>query len=130
MFSLAYVAGITAVTLATRGGVLASLSRYVYATPYFLLILAHFLEKVRLSNRQLLLAFGLMEITWLGLFGAYSHIRSVLGFSLVSGCLLLWLANVHQRAEVRRYALLPTVAGSAALLLLLFFRFLQRLWVA
>ena len=130
VFALAYVAGITAVTVATKGGLLVSLSRYVYATPYFLLLLAELVGRVRLTTRHLLLCFGLMELTWVGLFGAYGHIRSFLGFTFVSGCVLLWLANAHAHPLVRRYALVPTVLGSAALLLVLLFRFLRHEWVA
>lgn len=130
IFSLAYVAGITLITLATKGGELVSLSRYVYATPYFLLLLADFTGRPRLSSRQLLALFGLMELTWLGLFAAYGHIRTLLGFSMVSGAVLLWLANAHCHPRVRRFVLLPTVAGSAALLLVLLFRFLRHEWVA
>ena len=130
VFSLAYVAGITLITLATKGGELVSLSRYVYATPYFLLLLADFTGRPRLSTRQLLALFGLMELTWLGLFAAYGHIRTLLGFTLVSGGVLLWLANAHCHPRVRRYALLPTVAGGTVLLLVLLFRFLRHEWVA
>lgn len=130
VFSLGYVAGITLIILATKGGELVSLSRYVYATPYFLLLLANVTGRPRLSTRQLLALFGLMELTWLGLFAAYGHIRTFLGFTLVSGGVLLWLANAHCHPRVRRYALLPTVAGGAALLLVLLFRFLRHEWVA
>jgi hypothetical protein len=130
VFSMAYVAGITLVTLVSKGGVLVSLSRYVYATPYFLLLLAVLVGRVQLSNRQLLAAFVLMEVTWLTLFGAAGHIRTLLGFTLVSGCVLLVLANAHASARVRRYALLPTLLGGVFLLLVLFFRFLRNEWVA
>ncbi|ALW84482.1 hypothetical protein AUC43_04920 [Hymenobacter sedentarius] len=130
VFSLAYVAGITLVTLATKGGVLVSLSRYVYATPYFLLLLAEFVRRVRLSNRQLLALLGLMEVTWLGLFAAYGHIRTLLGFTLVSGAVLLWALNAHLHPRVRRLALLPTLLVGTGLLLWLLARFLQHEWVA
>ena len=130
VFSLAYVAGITLVTLATKGGVLVSLSRYVYATPYFLLLLAECVRRARLSNQQLLLLLGLMEVTWLGLFAAYSHIRTLLGFTLVSGVLLLWALNAHAHPLVRRLALLPTLLVGTALMLWLLARFLNHEWVA
>ena len=130
VFGLAYLGGITLVTLATKGGVLVSLSRYVYATPYFLVLLAYLHQHIRLSNRQLLAAFGLMELTWLALFGAYTHIRSVLGFSLVSLVVMLWLLNLHQQPRVRRLVLLPTVLVGTGLLLYLLKRFLAHEWVA
>ena len=130
VFSLAYVAGVTLVTLATRGGALPSLNRYVYATPFFLLLLADFLGRVRLSNRQLVLAFGLMEAAWVGLFAASGHIRTFLGFTVVSTCVLLLLANAHSHPRVRRWALLPTLLGGTVLTLVLLFRFLRHEWVA
>ena len=130
VFALAYVAGITLLTLATKGGALVSLSRYVYATPYFLLLLAGFVSQPRLSSRQLLALFGLLELAWVGLFGAAGHIRTLLGFTLVSGCVLLWLANAHRHPRVRRYTLLPTLLVGTGLLLVLFFRFIRHEWVA
>jgi hypothetical protein len=130
VFALAYVGGVTLITLATRGGVLVSLSRYVYATPYFLLLLADCTDKVRLSNRQLAVIFGLMEVAWLVLFGAYTHIRSVLWFSLVSAGVLLWLLNAHRHPSVRRLALVPTVLVGTGLMLYLLLRFLAHEWVA
>lgn len=130
IFALAYLGGVTLITLATRGGVLVSLSRYVYATPYFLLLLASFVSRVRLSSRQLLALFGLMQVVWLALFGTYTHIRSVLGFLLVSAVLLLWLLNAHQQLRVRRWALAPTALVGTGLMLYLLMRFLAHEWVA
>ncbi len=65
------------------------------------------MSQVRLSNQRLLLLFGLMELTWVTLFGAYGYIRTFLGFTLVSFYAMLWLLNAHQYPLVRRYALLP-----------------------
>ena len=130
VFALAYLGGVTFITLATRGGVLVSLSRYVYATPYFLLLLANVVGRVRLSNRQLLALFGLMQVLWLALFGTYTHIRSVLGFLLVSGVMTLWLLNAHQQLRVRQWALVPTALVGTGLLLYLLMRFLAHEWVA
>jgi hypothetical protein len=130
IFALAYISGVTFITVVTRGGFLVSLSRYVYATPYFLLLVAEFISRVRLSNRQLLALFGLMEVAWLVLFGAYTHIRSVLWYSLVSAVVVLWLLNAHHHPSVRRWAFLPTVLVGTGLLLHLLMRFLAHKWVA
>ena len=130
IFALAYLGGVTFITLATRGGVLASLSRYIYATPYFLLLLADFMGRVRLSNRQLVTLFFLMEVAWLVLFASYTHIRSVLGYTAVTAIVLLWLLNAHQHPQVRRWALLPTVVAGTGLLLYQLMRFLAHEWVA
>ena len=130
VFALAYLGGVTLITLATRGGILVSLSRYVYATPYFLLLLASFIGRIRLSGRQLLALFGLMQVAWLALFGTYTHIRSVLWFSVVSVVVVLWLLNAHQQLRVRQWALLPTVLAGTGLLLYLLMRFLAHEWVA
>lgn len=130
VFALAYLAGVTFITVATRGGVLVSLSRYVYATPYFLLLLADFMGRFRLSSRQLAALFGLMEVAWLGFFGAYTHIRSVLGFTVVSAVVMLWLLNAHRQPAVRRRALVPAVLAGTGLTLYLLMRFLAHEWVA
>ena len=130
VFSLAYVAGITAITLATKGGVLVSLSRYVYATPYFLLLLATYLGRVRLTGRQLLGMALALELGWLAFFRAFGHIRTLGNWTLVTAAVLLYLANAHQSPRVRRAVYWPTVAGGTALLLLLLFRFLRHEWVA
>ncbi|WP_426058275.1 hypothetical protein [Hymenobacter sp. B1770] len=130
IFALAYLGGVTFITVATRGGVLVSLSRYIYATPYFLLLLAEFKGRVRLSSRQLVILFLLMEAAWLALFGAYMHIRSVLGYTAVSAVVMLWLLNAHQQPLVRRWASLPTMLVGTGLLLYLLMRFLAHEWVA
>jgi hypothetical protein len=130
IFALSYLGGVTLITLATRGGILVSLSRYVYATPYFLLLLASFMGRVRLSSRQVLALFGLMQVAWLVLFGTYTHIRSVLWFSVVSIVVVLWLLNAHQQVRVRQWALPPTVLVGTGLLLYLLMRFLVHEWVA
>ncbi len=130
IFAMAYIGGVTFVTLATRGGEIVSLSRYIYATPYFLLLLAHVLRNVRLSGRQLLAVFGLMELGWLLFFGAYSHIRTLLSYTLVGAVLMLWVLNVHQSPAVRRWAWLPAVLAGTGLLLYQLMRFLAHEWVA
>lgn len=130
VFSLAYVAGVTAIALATDGGILVSLSRYVYATPWFLLLLATYVGQVRLTGRQLGWLALTLEICWLLLFKAYGHIRSLGGWSLVTVVVMLWLANAYHRNGVRRAIFWPTAMGGTALLLLLLFRFLRHQWVA
>jgi membrane-associated HD superfamily phosphohydrolase len=130
LFSLAYIAGITVVTLATKGGELVSLSRYVLATPYFLLLTAWVLQTQQISTRLMLWAFLGMELCWLLFFGAYNHIQSLLIYSALSLYLLLAVAVIHALPRVRAGAFGVLVLLNSGLLILLLYRFLQNQWVA
>lgn len=128
-FSLLYVAGITAITLATKGGVLASLSRYVWATPFGLLALIWGLQHFRVDNRRLLWVLGAAELCWFLPFGAYGHIRTILLYLLVSGYVLLIAACGHENSKVRSAALAVAVVLNSGLMLRFFYRFLSHEWV-
>lgn len=128
-FSLLYVAGITAITLATKGGVLVSLSRYVWATPFGLLALIWGLQHFRVDNRRLLWVLGAAELCWFLPFGAYGHIRTILFYLLVSGYVLLIVACGHENSKIRSVALAVAVVINSGLMLRLFYRFLQHEWV-
>ncbi|TGE27589.1 hypothetical protein [Hymenobacter metallicola] len=130
VFSLAYVAGVTFVTVATKGGVLVSLSRYVLATPYFLLLAVAALQTQWITNRRLLWAVGLTEVCWLLGFGSYGHIRSVLGYSVLTLYLLLVLACLHTHPRIRQVAYGVLLPLNSVLLVVLLYRFLQNQWVA
>ena len=130
VFSLAYVAGVTFVTVATRGGLLVSLSRYVLATPYFLLAAATAFRTPQITTRWLQWAFLLTEVCWLVCFGSYKHIRTVLMYSVLSLYVLLLLTTMHMHPRIRTIAWAVVVPLNSALLLLLLYRFLQNHWVA
>ncbi len=130
VFAATYLVSVTAIVLATRGGLLVSLSRYVYATPYFLLLLAQVVGQVRLTGRQLGGLALALEILWLTLFGATEHIRTTLQFTLVTLIVTLWLANAHRSPLLRQRVLLPTLLLGLGLGLLLLLRFLSHEWVA
>ena len=129
VFSLSYVAGIAAITLATKGGALVSLNRYVWATPYALLVLVWALRTFRIDNRRLLWVLLAAEACWLGVFAGYGHIRSVLAYLLVSAYVLLIVACGHRNPRLRQAALLTTVVLNSGLTVWLLYRFLQHKWV-
>jgi hypothetical protein len=128
-FSLLYVAGIAAITLATKGGVLVSLSRYVWATPFGLLTLVWGLQHFRIDNRRLLWVLGAAELCWFIPFGAFGHIRTILLYLLVSGYVLLIVACGHENNRIRSVALALAVVINSGLMLRLLYRFLSHEWV-
>jgi hypothetical protein len=84
ILSLAYIGGITLMVLIFRGGSLFSLNRFVFATPFILIVVNYFLNiSFFLSKKQILVLFFLILIYWL-MFGSYVHIQAFLKYCLVT----------------------------------------------
>ncbi|WP_162910748.1 hypothetical protein [Hymenobacter oligotrophus] len=128
VFSLAYLAGVAAITVSTKGGTVASLSRYVFATPFFAVLLSWVLGQVRFSYKQLLWVWLAAEVCWLILFRSYGHVRTLLAYLLLGLAAIGVLATASPHRRVRQVALVLSVAGNSALLLLLLQRFLSHEW--
>ncbi|QIX61301.1 hypothetical protein HER32_08950 [Hymenobacter sp. BT18] len=126
-FSALYLVGVTVLTLATKGGWLASLSRYTFATPFFLVMLVEGRNQ-RLSTRQLLWLVLGAELVWLLLFRSFGHIHTLLMYVLLGAYGAVLLANLHINAKVQKAALWLSVSGNSALMIWLLFRFLTGEW--
>lgn len=129
LFALLYVAGITTITVATKGGSLISLGRYVWATPFGLLSLVWLLRTLPATTAVLAKILGLAQLCWLLLFASYGHIQTLLMYGLTGVYVVLILANAHPHPTVRWAALLATVVINTGLLVRLYCRFLEHEWV-
>lgn len=102
VFSVAYLAILGLVMLATRGGIFNSLNRYTFATPFFIIAFNSLLNYKLWSPKNLLWLFLISSSFWL-LFASYVHIQTLLKFELLTiflclaACLqsnIKWLQNI------------------------------------
>ncbi|HEY1040330.1 MAG TPA: hypothetical protein VGF30_13030 [Bacteroidia bacterium] len=129
LFSIAYLAGATAIVILYRGGLLFSLNRFIYATPFLLMALGYFLSCFSFTIKQAILVFvGI--ILFSALFASYSHIHNLLCFAVMA----LIMSGVLLVNNKSRFIAL---GSSVALILVnsivayhLVMRFLLGLWVA
>jgi hypothetical protein len=129
VFSLAYLGGITLSVLIFRGGSLFSLNRFVFATPFILVVLNYWItEKLHFKNKQLLFIFGLIFTFWL-LFGSYVHIQQILKFTLLSlyAILLFAIKSDNQRTSKLSYGIL--IFTNVVFQIIFYLRFLTGDWV-
>jgi len=124
-FSFLYMAGLTASMLMYQGGGLASLNRYIFCTPCFLIAL-HYLPKYPFRLKHALYAFLLLILYGL-FFGIYKHIQLLLWYSLLS----LFLISLFYSKSEEKNNYLIYLHYSVLLLLqsFLFARFIAGEWV-
>lgn len=85
-FSLLYISGITALILLFRGGELFSINRFIWSTPFGMLIIAHFVSNSHIKSfkmKYFWACFVTLVLYWL-LFGSYVHIQTFLKFGALS----------------------------------------------
>ena len=129
VFSLAYLAGATGVVLLYRSGLLFSLNRFIYATPFVIVALGYFISHFSFTIKQsILFFFG--YIVFSTLFASYSHIHNLLCFAIVglilSGVLLL--TNKNKYISLTTTIVLILVNNVIAYHLIV--KFLNGFWVA
>jgi hypothetical protein len=129
VFSLAYLGGITLSVLLFRGGSLFSLNRFIFATPFIIVVINFWLkQEFRISHKKLLLIFGLIFLFWM-LFGAYSHIREALKYSLLSLYALLLFVLMSENKILSKSGWISIILLNFTFQLILMIRFLTGLWV-
>ena len=129
IFSALYIVGIGLLVLLFRGGSLFSLNRFVFATPFVIIVLYYWLEyKINLSSKQIVFIGIGMLLFWL-LFGSYVHIQVLLKFLLLTLYMVLLFIIKHHNQSIQRYWLIGLIAINGIFQLLLFVRFLSNSWV-
>lgn len=128
LFSIFYLVGIGLLVLLFRGGSLFSLNRFVFATPFFILVLHYWLSfDFRLSKKQLMFIGLGIFLFWL-LFGSYVHIQVMLKYLLVT--LYLLLIFIVKTTNKQLYTFLYLLIGLNFIFqIVLFYRFLSNVWV-
>lgn len=129
VFSLAYLGGITLSVLIFRGGSLFSLNRFVFATPFIIVIINYWInQEIHFKNKQLLLIFVLIFSFWF-LFGSYVHIQLFLKFMLLSLYAILLFAIKSDNQIIQKSSLWLLIITNLTFQIIFYLRFLNGEWV-
>jgi len=127
IFSLCVISGTGLLILFTRGGSLFSLSRFVFASPFFIVGLA-FLIKRKLSIKHILLI-GYSLIPFSLAVGSYLHIRGFVKFFLISSILIIGLLGLNKNSTFWRGSMYFVFAVVVSTQLYMAFRILTNQWI-
>jgi hypothetical protein len=129
LFSSFFLIGIGLLILFFRGGSLFSLNRFVFATPFFIVILNHWLGfPQRLSKRQYLLI-GIAILFFWFLFGSYMHFKVFLNFFALTFYVLLIFLITSTNKTYKLSSMITLIIVNSVFQLILFERFLSNFWV-
>jgi hypothetical protein len=131
LFAIAYLAGISILVLFLRGGVLASMSRYVISTPCIIIALDYYLKQnITFSKRTLGFIFVGFLLFFLCFFEAYVHIQVLLKFALLSAYLCLLFGIKSASAKGKNFAFFALIAINIFFQAFFWIRFLDGGWVS
>lgn len=128
LFSILYLAGICWIVLFTRGGMLFSLNRFVFATPFFFIAFSVLL-KYKCTLKEYILIFLLLNAFWL-LFGSYVHIQQVLRYLLLTIYLICIVLITNPKKIISHLAFCIIMLGDIFLQVYFYLRFLNGGWLA
>ncbi len=129
IFSLAYLGGITLSVLIFRGGSLFSLNRFIFATPFIVVVFDFWIKQAFYPGRkQLLYIFGGILLFWL-LFGSYVHIQAFLKFLLLTLYVFLLFVMKSDQPVLRKTATGLLILVNLIFQVILYVRFLNGGWV-
>ena len=129
IFSACYVAGISLLVLAFRGGSLFSLNRFVFCTPFFFVLLNKLLNiKFHFTTRNYILSLISLQIFWL-LFGSYVHIQVILIFLAISIYILLYPFLINRNNLIKIISFYLIILLNIFLQLYFYIHSLQGGWV-
>lgn len=129
IFSLAYLGGITLSVLLFRGGSLFSLNRFVFTTPFVIVVMSYWLDHSKyIKLRQLFFILLSIIIFWF-LFGSWAHIQTFLMYSLLSLYIWLIFGLKSENSVFRKTSLITLILLNISFQLHLFYRFFLAEWV-
>tara|TARA_R110001632_G_scaffold42605_3_gene107868 strand:+ start:5294 stop:6511 length:1218 start_codon:yes stop_codon:yes gene_type:complete len=129
IFSFSYLGGITLLVLLYRGGSLFSLNRFVFATPFIIVVLNYWIsQNIHLKIKKLLLIFFLIFIFWL-LFGSYTDLFQLLKFTLLSLYAILIFSIKSDREYVRKYSIIILIILNFTFQVVSFVGILNHKWI-
>ncbi len=129
LFSIAYLAGATGVVLLYRGGLLFSLNRFIYATPFLIVALGYFISSFSFTIKQTVLFF-FGYIIFSTLFASYSHIHNLLCFAIVGIILSTVLLSTNKNKYISLASIIVLIIVNNVIAYHLINRFLLGQWVA
>lgn len=129
-FSLAYLAGMTLLVLAFRGGSLFSINRFVFATPFFMFAMHSLLSsEIRFSWKETTVFFFSTYIIWLP-FKFFVHIILFLLYTFLSCYTLTILLLKSENKYIKTSAFGLLFVGNLVFQIILFLRFMRCEWIA
>ncbi len=127
--SLAYLGGMALLSFFVKGGSLASLNRYVFAVPFFIVALHYYLQwDRRFSHKHVLIFFLAVFVYWF-LFRSFVHIATLLLFTAVTFYACLFVIMKSQRPKLAKYGTILVIAINVIFQGLFFVRYLTGEWV-
>jgi len=129
IFSLAYLGGVSLSVLFFRAGSLFSLNRFVFATPFIIIVFNFWIKyNFSINLKQLLFIFVFIFLFWL-LFDSYANIQTLLKYLLVSVYLLLIFIIKSDKILLGKIAMLLLIVLNIIFQVILYVRFLNGGWV-
>lgn len=130
LLSCGCIASISLLTLLFRGGELFSLNRFVFATPFVLVLINHSINEMKALRSRYYPWIFLFLISYFMLFGAYVHIQTFLKFSALSVYLLVALHVMHNQDRGKSWLWGAWLITTFAIQMYFAFSFLNGGWVA
>ncbi len=128
LFSLCYLGGV-ALFIFLREGNLYSLNRFIFAVPFAIIVLHHWINlELKLKRKHLLLILLAITCYWL-MFGSYVHIQTMMKFLLVSLYVLLVFALKSDKETIRKHSLILLIIINFSFQIIFYIRFLNGNWV-
>lgn len=128
-FSLCYLAGITVSVLLFRGGLLFSLNRFVFATPFIIIVADFYIrQSITFKTKQLIACFITLFAFWL-ILGSYLHITALISFLALTVYLFTILLLKNKNQLIPTIAIWSLISLNFIFQVILLIKFLNKEWV-
>ncbi len=128
IFAVLYIFGTTFLILSYRDGNLYSLNRFIYATPFIIVLFHHFFNEYRFRWKDVWFLIIISELIWL-LFNSYNHIHNFLLFSAVTAYFVFILLSKHPNKIIANSFMIVLILINSFGLIKLAYRFLNGGWI-
>jgi len=129
IFSLAYLGGVSLSVLFFRAGSLFSLNRFVFATPFIIIVFNFWIKQnFSINLKQLLYIFVFIFLFWL-LFGSYVNVQTLLKYLLLTFYVLLIFGIKSDKILQGKIAMVLLIVLNIVFQIILYVRFLNGGWV-
>lgn len=130
IYALSYLGGITLLVLLYRGGLLFSLNRFVFATPFVIVAFHYWIQqKFVLKNKDLLIIFIVIWLYWF-LFESYINLYQMIKFTLLSFYVLLIFALKSDKNLIRKLSYILIILVNFSFQVISYVGFLKEKWIA
>ncbi len=130
LLSACCIASISILTLLFRGGELFSLNRFVFATPFVLVLIDHAIKTTNPIDLKRHVQLFVILLAYFLLFGSYVHIQTFLKFAGLSIYLLLFLQVLTDQRRSRSWMFWCWLIAAFAVQCYFALSFLNNGWVA